>query len=111
MNKSLIQLILVNFKTFFREPAIIFWAVLFPIIMAWVLGIAFSKKGESVRTVYVIARELPEKLTGEKVFGESTGNPARIKFKKAGEEEAVKAIKQGVIAMYIEVDGDSLIYH
>ena len=108
---SLFQLILTNFRGFFREPAIIFWAIFFPIVMAWVLGIAFSKKGESVRTVYVIAQELPEKLTGEKVFGESTGNPSRIRFKKTGEEEAVKAVKQGVIAIYIEVAGDSLIYH
>ena len=69
MNSSLYQLILTNFRVFFREPAIIFWATLFPIIMAWVLGIAFSGKGESVRTVYVIGREIPGNLSGQKVFG------------------------------------------
>src|SRR5690606_36197369 len=94
------------------EPAVIFWTVLFPIIIAWVLGIAFSQKGESVRTVYVTgAQELPEKLREEKVFGEETGNPSRIKFKKTSEEEAVRAIKKGLISIYLEVDGDSLIYH
>lgn len=111
MNTSLYQLILTNFRVFFREPAILFWAMLFPIIMAWVLGIAFSGKRESVRTVYVIGREIPEKLSGEKVFGENTGNPSKLKFKKASEEEAVKAVKQGVIVMYVEVAGDSLTYH
>lgn len=112
MNKSLYQLILSTFRVFFREPAVIFWAVLFPIIMAWVLGIAFSNKGESVRTVYVTgSHEIPEKIRGEKVFGEETGNPSRIKFQETSEQEAVKAIKQGVIAIYLEVDGDSLIYH
>jgi ABC-2 type transport system permease protein len=112
MNKSLYQLILVHFKTFLREPAILFWAILFPIIMAWVLGIAFSNKGESVRTVYVTGGpEIPEKITGEKVLGNETGNPFRIKFRKTSEEEALKAIKQGVIAIYIEVSNDSLIYH
>ena len=66
MNKSLSQLILVHFKTFFREPAILFWAVLFPIIMVWVLGVAFSKKGESLRTVYVTGGSaIPEKITCE----------------------------------------------
>ncbi|MEX2231350.1 MAG: ABC transporter permease [Cyclobacteriaceae bacterium] len=112
MNKSLYQLILINFRVFFREPAIIFWAVLFPIIMAWVLGIAFSNKGESVRTVYVTgAQKIPDKISGEKVFANETGNPSRIKFQKTSEVEAIKAIKQGVIVIYLEMSGDSLIYH
>ena len=112
MNQSLYQLILNNFRTFFREPAILFWAVLFPIIMAWVLGIAFSNKGESLRTVYVTGRgEIPEMIRGEEVFGEDTGSPARIKFRNTSEEEAIRAIKQGVIGLYVKVDGDSLTYH
>jgi ABC-type multidrug transport system permease subunit len=113
MNKSLYQLIFVHFKTFFREPGILFWAVLFPIIMAWVLGVAFSNKGESVRTVYVITDDSPirEKITGEKVVGQEIGNTFRIKFEKASEQEAVRAIKRGIITVYIEVKHDSLIYH
>src|SRR5690349_12946373 len=112
MNKSLFQLILVNFKTFFREPAILFWAVLFPIVMAWVLGIAFSNKGESLRTVYVVAEStVQEKITGEKVLGEETGNPYRVKFEKASELEAIRAVKRGLISLFIEVKGDSIIYH
>jgi ABC-2 type transport system permease protein len=112
MNKSLIQLILVNFKSFFREPAILFWAVLFPIIMAWVLGVAFSNKGESLRTVYVISESaVPEKISGEKVVGAETGNVYRIKFQKATEPEAIRAVKRGLITLFIEVKGDSMIYH
>jgi ABC-2 type transport system permease protein len=112
MNKSLIQLIVVHFKTFFREPAVLFWAVLFPIIMVWVLGIAFSNKGESLRTVYVTGESMiPEKITGEKVLGEETGNVYRIKFQKASEPEAIRAVKRGLITLFIEVKNDSLIYH
>jgi ABC-2 type transport system permease protein len=111
MSKSLYQLVLVHFKVFFREPAILFWAILFPILMAWVLGIAFSNKGETLRTVYVTGSAQPELITGEKVFGADTGNPFRIKFRETSEEEAVKAIKRGVIALYIEVKGNSLVYH
>ncbi len=111
MNKSLIQLILVNFRTFFREPAILFWAVLFPIIMAWVLGVAFSNKGESLKTVYEIGETAPDKITGEKVMGEETGNVFRIRFQNSTEEEAIRAVKRGLTSLYIEVKGDSLIYH
>lgn len=112
MNTSLYQLILTNFRIFFREPAILFWAVMFPIIMAWVLGIAFSNKGESLRTVYVTGgQEVPKQITGEKVFGDETGTPLRITFRKASEQEALTAIKRGVIAIYLEMKDDSMIYH
>jgi ABC-2 type transport system permease protein len=113
MNKSsLYQLILVHFKTFFREPAILFWAILFPILMAWVLGIAFSNKRETLKTVYVIGdKPVSEKITGEKIFSRESGNPFKITFKGSGEREAVKAIKRGIISLYIETKEDSLIYH
>jgi ABC-2 type transport system permease protein len=110
--KSLYQLILINFKTFFREPAILFWAILFPIIMAWVLGIAFSNKGESVKTVYVTGNSsIPAKITGERVVGNGSGNTYRLKFQKTSESDAVNAIKRGLTPIYIEVKDDSLIYH
>jgi ABC-2 type transport system permease protein len=86
MSKSLYQLVLIHFKVFFREPAILFWAILFPILMAWVLGIAFSNKGETLRTVYVTGSAQPELITGEKVFGADTGNPFRIKFRETSKE-------------------------
>lgn len=111
MHKSLYQLTLSTFRVFFREPAILFWAVFFPIIMAWVLGIAFSEKGESARTVFVVGADIPAELKGERVFGAGTGNPSRIKFQKASEAEAVTAIKKGLIAVYLETHGDSIVYH
>jgi ABC-2 type transport system permease protein len=109
---SLFNLIGVHFKTFVREPAILFWAVLFPILMAWVLGIAFSKKGESLRTVYVTgASQQDERVMGEKTFAGETGNQFRIKFIAAADDEAIRAIKRGLITLYVEVKNDSLIYH
>src|SRR5687768_5359603 len=108
---SLFQLVSVNFKTFYREPAIIFWSTIFPILMAWVLGVAFSGKDETVRTVYVIGKDVPEIVRGEKVYGKETGNPYRIKFKDASEEEALRALKRGVITIYLEIKNDSVLYH
>ncbi len=54
MNKPLIQLILIQFREFIREPAIIFWALIFPILITWGLGIAFSKKGNSIHHIAYI---------------------------------------------------------
>jgi ABC-2 type transport system permease protein len=50
----LIQLILIHFREFVREPGIIFWSIIFPIAMAWVLGIAFSRQSELVQQVVLI---------------------------------------------------------
>jgi ABC-2 type transport system permease protein len=50
----LIQLILIHFREFVREPGIIFWSIIFPIAMAWVLGIAFSKQSELIQQVVLI---------------------------------------------------------
>jgi ABC-type multidrug transport system permease subunit len=47
----LIQLILIHYREFIREPGILFWSIIFPVLMAWVLGIAFSKQGELIQQV------------------------------------------------------------
>ncbi len=41
-----LQIILLQFKEFWREPAVLFWSLLFPMGLAGVLGIAFTNKVE-----------------------------------------------------------------
>jgi len=53
----LIQLILIHFREFVREPGIIFWSIIFPISMAWVLGIAFSRQSELLQQVVLIENQ------------------------------------------------------
>jgi len=50
-NKKLQALFLIQLKRFYREPAIIFWAFLFPILMCIALGFAFNPKKNKVLTV------------------------------------------------------------
>lgn len=113
MNTSLVQLIQVQFKQFFREPAIIFWAIVFPILMAWVLGIAFTEKREVKKTVYVIPghTRLFDSDTTETLVGEETGNPVKIKFVLSTKDQATKAIQKGEIALFMEYAEDSILYH
>jgi ABC-2 type transport system permease protein len=49
--KQFFQLIKIQYLEFFREPGVIFWALLFPVVMAWGLGMAFSGKAKQERTV------------------------------------------------------------
>jgi ABC-2 type transport system permease protein len=55
---SLLQLILIHYREFIREPGIIFWSIIFPVLMAWVLGIAFSRNDEMVQQVAFIEDSL-----------------------------------------------------
>jgi ABC-2 type transport system permease protein len=68
MNKlfrhQLFQLISAHFKEITREPGVLFWGILFPIAMSFGLGLAFSKKADTVRKVaYVITSEVGKEDT------------------------------------------------
>ena len=63
MSKILLRLILSQFKIFFREPGVVFWSFGFPLLMAWILGIAFANKGNSLHIVAVVD-ESPDVIYG-----------------------------------------------
>jgi ABC-2 type transport system permease protein len=48
------QLIAAEARELIREPGVLFWGILFPILMSLGLGIAFTKKADVVRKVAVI---------------------------------------------------------
>lgn len=52
--KQLWQLISALFREIIREPGVLFWGILFPILMSLGLGLAFTKKTDVVRKVAII---------------------------------------------------------
>jgi ABC-2 type transport system permease protein len=48
------QLTSALFREIIREPGVLFWGILFPILMSLGLGIAFTKKADVVRKIAVI---------------------------------------------------------
>jgi ABC-type multidrug transport system permease subunit len=128
MNNILLRLVISQFKIFFREPGVVFWSFGFPIVMTWILGIAFANKGEILRNVAIVSESpqalsaLPQwlhKKTGtvntelsteaelEWEVGQNSGEQARFRFRAMTEEEAVLALKRGKIALWIETDSES----
>jgi ABC-2 type transport system permease protein len=47
-------LILAHFRELIREPGVLFWGIVFPILMSLGLGLAFTKKGDMLRKVAII---------------------------------------------------------
>lgn len=48
------QLISALFREIIREPGVLFWGILFPILMSLGLGLAFTKKADVIRKVAII---------------------------------------------------------
>jgi ABC-2 type transport system permease protein len=62
------QLTMAQVRELIREPGVLFWGILFPILMSLGLGIAFTKKADIIRKVAVI---LPDRET---VSSDSSSN-------------------------------------
>ncbi|MCK9424135.1 MAG: ABC transporter permease [Bacteroidales bacterium] len=55
-NNQLYHLVMANIRELMREPGVLFWGIVFPILMSLGLGIAFTKKKDIITTVAVIGR-------------------------------------------------------
>lgn len=123
---SLWQLISINYKEFLREPGILFWSLVFPVLMAWVLGIAFTKRAESVQTIAIVGlsenhtgldqflRET-EKLTSEdktiyqKTFDNKLGK-LTFRLIPVSVDSAILMLKRGETSLILQEKEDSTIY-
>ncbi len=54
MNRVLPNLIAMQFREFVREPDVIFWGLVFPIVLSGVLGLAFASRNQVVTTVAIV---------------------------------------------------------
>ena len=134
-DNQLFQLILAHFKEIIREPGVIFWGIVFPILMALGLGIAFTKKGDQIRNVAVIdgsgsftaqltvldqlfsqqgkivlaEGQLPSRYEFT-LFSEKTGN-VTFRFTPTDWEHAMILLKRGNIDLILELDGKNVKYH
>ena len=48
------QLTSALFREIIREPGVLFWGILFPILMSLGLGLAFTKKADVIRKIAII---------------------------------------------------------
>ena len=63
---SLVQLTLVRFREFLREPEAVFWVFIFPILLATGLGIAFRNRPADVVKIGAVGPQLASALHADK---------------------------------------------
>jgi ABC-2 type transport system permease protein len=129
INHQLYRLIVAHIKEIVREPAVLFWGIGFPILMAWGLGIAFSTKKEMNREIAVIYQNptvsiqksvladiiehYPGKQKGDYLLplrNEKTGD-INLTFHECTLDEAHVLLKKGTISLIVEVSQDKIHYN
>jgi ABC-2 type transport system permease protein len=85
----LVQLTLVRFLEFLREPEALFWVFVFPILLAAGLGIAFRNRPAEVLRIAAVTPELAQSLRQEKLLEVQQLEPAA----------AQEALRTGKVAL------------
>jgi ABC-type polysaccharide/polyol phosphate export permease len=97
----LVQLTLMRLREFVREPEALFWALIFPVILAAGLGVAF--RGESAQTIRV--------ATTDAVVAESLGRADGLDVELMGAPEAADALRSGRLLVVVDTaPGGGVIY-
>jgi ABC-2 type transport system permease protein len=100
-NSPLLQLTLMRFREFVREPDHLFWVLAFPILLAAGLGLAFRNRPPEILKVVTVNAELARSLRHEKLLDVEELSP----------REAEAALRLGKAALLVEPgDGGTVVY-
>src|ERR1039458_609630 len=91
-NHPLVQLTLVRFHEFLREPEVLFLVFLFPLLLAAGLGIAFRNRPADVLKIATVTPELAKSLRHEKLLEVE-------QLDSLAAEEALRTGKVALLAM------------
>jgi ABC-type multidrug transport system permease subunit len=90
---ALVQLTLVRFREFLREPEALFWVFVFPILLAAGLGVAFRNRPPEVIRIGVVSNPLRTALAREELLDVT---------EFSGGDDAQQALLTGKIALLAE---------
>jgi ABC-2 type transport system permease protein len=101
-DNALVQLTLVRFREFLREPEALFWVFGFPILLAAGLGVAFRNRPPEVLKIGAVSAPLRTALAREKLLDVT-------EFSGGG--DADQALLTGKIALLIEPGPDGQVVY
>src|SRR5438105_9976630 len=95
-NRSMVQLTLVRFREFIREPEAVFWTFVFPILLAAGLGIAFRQRGPDKLRVGVLSTAPASPSVIESLRKDST-----LVVESYDDTTGARALRTGKIALLV----------
>ena len=96
MKGSMVQLTLVRFREFIREPEAVFWTFVFPILLAAGLGIAFRQRGPDKIQVGVVTS-----ASGTSAALESLRKDSTLVIQTYSDSSGARALRTGKIALLV----------
>jgi ABC-2 type transport system permease protein len=108
---SLFQLTIARFRLFLREPEALFWVFIFPILLAFGLGIAFRNRPADVLPVAATTPQLTQALAADKGLNAKTTDEAEGTRELAIGTIQLLAVQtpQGVTYKYDDTNPDARI--
>jgi ABC-type multidrug transport system permease subunit len=91
-NRAIVQLTLVRIREFLREPEAVVWTLLFPVLLAFGLGIAFRTQASQVVRIAAVTTDLAETLRGNR----------GLDVQQMPADEAERALRAGELALIVE---------
>jgi ABC-type multidrug transport system permease subunit len=91
-NRALVQLTLVRVREFVREPEALFWTLLFPVLLAAGLGIAFRNRPTEVLTIAAVTSSLADALRAE----------PSLDVQQLSAADADLALRRGRVALVVD---------
>lgn len=132
-NNQLIQLIYTQVMATIREPGVLFWGIVFPILMSLGLGIAFTQKTDLIRNVAVAGKFEAGSMKSE--IGEFLRDHTQVNHMRNGEvvhtvtlkneklgntifnfrilewNDAIVELKRGTLNVIMDERNDTIRYH
>jgi ABC-type multidrug transport system permease subunit len=96
MNSSMVQLTLVRFREFIREPEAVFWTFVFPILLAAGLGIAFRQRGPDKVQIGVVAN-----VPAAAAVVQALRKDSSLVVETYDDSAAARALRTGKIAVLV----------
>ena len=104
-NHPLVQLTLVRYREFYREPEAVFWVFIFPVLLTAGLGIAFRSRAPERIPVALVARSGTDDALARGLAGAEG-----IRVRALDDSAAARALRTGDVALVIRPGADGVEY-
>jgi ABC-2 type transport system permease protein len=95
----LVELTLARVREFLREPEVIFWVFVFPILLVFALGIAFRNTGpEKIR---VAVEKSETNTTASSSLADALARSSDIEVLQLSSADATQALRSGKVALVV----------
>jgi ABC-2 type transport system permease protein len=103
---SLVQLTLVRFREFLREPEAVFWTFVFPVLMAGGLGIAFRDRPPDTLRIAVV-----RSAAGAGEMAAAARRAGGLDVAVLAEADAQRALRTGKVALLVAPGGNGAVLY